>query len=90
MIEYIDEEEKELIESLHSDHWISDFDETIKKMYEESAKLNRPNAKKISINLSERDYHKIQAKALEQGIPYQSMISMLIHKFNEGKIAFTA
>jgi hypothetical protein len=62
-MEYIDEEEKALIESLHSDHWISDFDDSVKKMYEESAQLNRPNTKKISIKVSERDFHKIQAKA---------------------------
>jgi len=30
---------------------------------------------------------KIQIKAIEAGVPYQSLISMLIHKYNEGKIA---
>jgi hypothetical protein len=36
--------------------------------------------------MSERDLKKIRAKAIEEGIPYQSLISMLIHKFNEGKL----
>ena len=30
---------------------------------------------------------KIRAKAIEEGIPYQSLISMLIHKYNEGKLS---
>ncbi len=38
MIDFIDEEEKELIESLHSEKWVSDFDDEIKKMYEDYAK----------------------------------------------------
>lgn len=38
--------------------------------------------------MSERDLKKIQAKAIEEGVPYQSLISMLIHKYNEGKVTF--
>ena len=90
MFKYIDQEEKEIIESLYSEERVSDFDESTKKMYEDSAKLNRPNAKQISVKVSERDYQKIQAKALEEGISYQAIVAMLIHKFNEGKIAITS
>lgn len=89
MIDFIDEEEKEIIESLYSENWISVLNDTNKNMFVESSKLNKSDSKKISIQVSQRDFHKIQAKALEQGIPYQTMISMLIHKFNEGKIAIT-
>ena len=37
--------------------------------------------------MTERDLKKIQAKAIEEGLPYQSLISMLIHKYNEGKVS---
>jgi hypothetical protein len=37
--------------------------------------------------MTERDLKKIQAKAIEEGVPYQSLISMLIHKYNEGKVS---
>lgn len=36
--------------------------------------------------MTERDLKKIQAKAVEEGVPYQSLISMLIHKYNEGRV----
>lgn len=39
--------------------------------------------------MSERDLKKIQAKAIEEGLPYQSLISMLIHKYNEGKVSIS-
>ena len=37
--------------------------------------------------MTERDLKRIQAKAIEEGLPYQSLISMLIHKYNEGKVS---
>jgi hypothetical protein len=40
-----------------------------------------------NIRMSERDLIKIRAKAIEEGIPYQTLISMLIHKYNEGKVS---
>ena len=36
--------------------------------------------------MSERDLMKIRAKAIEEETPYQPLISMLIHKYNEGKL----
>ena len=42
--------------------------------------------KRINIRMTDRDFRKIQVKAIQEGIPYQSLISMLIHKFNEGKL----
>lgn len=88
MVDYIDEEEKELIESLHSEKWVSDFNDDIKKMYEESAQYSILSTKRINIKVTEKDFEKIQAKALQEGLSYQSLISMLIHKYNEGKVAF--
>jgi predicted DNA binding CopG/RHH family protein len=43
--------------------------------------------KRINIRMSERDLKKIRAKAIEEGLPYQSLISMLIHKYNEGNVS---
>jgi len=36
---------------------------------------------------SDKDEREL-AKSLEEGIPYQSLVSMLIHKYNEGKLSF--
>ncbi len=58
-----------------------------KKQYEENASYSMSKRKRINIRMSERDLKKIQAKAIEEGIPYQSLISMLIHKYNEGKLS---
>jgi len=86
---YLDKEDKDLAESLEKDEWISDLDKKDKKRYEAYARYSLNKKRRINIRMTERDLKKIRAKAIEEGIPYQSLISMLIHKFNEGKIIFS-
>jgi predicted DNA binding CopG/RHH family protein len=85
---YLDKDEMELAESLEDEEWVSDLTKKEKKQYEEYARYSLNKQKRINIRMTERDLKKIQAKAIEEGIPYQSLISMLIHKYNEGKISF--
>jgi predicted DNA binding CopG/RHH family protein len=85
---YLDKDEMKLAESIKNEEWISDLTKKEKKQYEEYARYSLSKRKRINIRMSERDLKKIQAKAIEEGIPYQSLISMLIHKYNEGKLSF--
>ena len=85
---FLDKDEMELAKSLENEEWISDLTKKEKKQYQEYAHYSLNKRKRINIRMSERDLKKIQAKAIEEGIPYQSLISMLIHKYNEGKISF--
>ena len=85
---YLDKDEIELAKSLENEEWISDLTKKEKKQYQEYARYSLSKRKRINIRMSERDLNKIQAKAIEEGIPYQSLISMLIHKYNEGKLSF--
>ncbi len=85
---YLNKDEMELAKSLENEEWISDLTKKEKKQYAEYARYSLSKRKRINIRMSERDLKKIQAKAIEEGIPYQSLISMLIHKYNEGKLSF--
>ena len=84
----LDKGEMELAKSLENEEWISDLTKKQKRQYEEYARYSLSKRKRINIRMSERDLKKIQAKAIEEGIAYQSLISMLIHKYNEGKLSF--
>ncbi|NCU31878.1 MAG: hypothetical protein EOM23_02830 [Candidatus Moranbacteria bacterium] len=42
--------------------------------------------KRITIRLYDHDYKGIQKKAMEMGIPYQTLISGIIHRYVEGDI----
>ncbi len=79
-------EERRLLEEIEKDKWVS-----VKDLEEEKSKLkkaveNKYKKKVISIRLSETDIRKLKKKALETGIPYQTLISSLIHQYVEGKI----
>jgi predicted DNA binding CopG/RHH family protein len=42
--------------------------------------------RRITIRLYDHDYKGIQKKAMEAGIPYQTLISGLIHRYVEGDL----
>lgn len=51
-----------------------------------AAKNTFKKDKSITIRLYEHDYKGIQKKALELGMPYQTLISSLIHRYVEGDL----
>jgi predicted DNA binding CopG/RHH family protein len=42
--------------------------------------------KRVNIRLSSGDLNDIQIKALEQGIPYQTLIASVLHKYVTGRL----
>lgn len=86
--EPIDEEERELMESIENDEWRSVKNFKKEKENAESAARNTlKKDKRINLRLTQKDYHKIQVKAVEEGIPYQTLISSIIHKYLNGTLA---
>ena len=83
---FFDNEEKTLSESINKGEWKSDFDKRLKTQYQAFANFSLNKSKRINIRMNERDLRKFQVKAIQEGMPYQSIISMLVHKFNEGKL----
>ncbi len=45
-----------------------------------AAKATLNKTRNINIRLSERDLYKLKAKAIEEGIPYQTLASSILHK----------
>jgi predicted DNA binding CopG/RHH family protein len=56
--------------------------ERIKK----AAKNTFKKDKRITIRLYDHDYKGIQKKAMEMGIPYQTLISGIVHRYIEGEL----
>jgi predicted DNA binding CopG/RHH family protein len=84
-MKYVDKEEKELIESYKRGEWKPLKGKT-RKVFVKAAKESITKSKRINIRLTPKDYHDIQVKAVEEGIPYQTLISSIIHKYNKGKL----
>ena len=83
----IDQEEKDLMESLERDEWqsVKNFDRERKKAIA-AARNTLKKDKRINLRLSHKDYHQIQIKAIEEGIPYQTLISSIVHKYLNGSL----
>ncbi|MAT57707.1 MAG: antitoxin [Ignavibacteriae bacterium] len=88
-MKYLNKEEKDIIESFNKNEWKSTKNKG-KTEYVEAAKQSLAKSKRINIRLTAQDFYAIQTKAIEEGIPYQTLISSLIHKYNNGKIKFTS
>lgn len=56
------------------------------KKHVEYAKATNRKDKRINIRISIKDLESIQRKALEEGIPYQTLISSLLHKYINGRL----
>ena len=53
----------------------------VKEHFQQVAKNTLNKAKNINIRLSERDLAMLKRKAVEEGIPYQTLVSSILHKF---------
>jgi predicted DNA binding CopG/RHH family protein len=51
-----------------------------------AAKNTFKKDKRITIRLYDHDYKGIQKKAMEMGIPYQTLISGIVHRYIEGEL----
>ena len=85
-LEYF-KEEKEILTSFENDEWkeIPNMDTEIKK-HVEYAKATHRKDKRVNIRISQKDLESVQRKALEEGIPYQTLVASLIHKYINGKL----
>lgn len=84
-MDYLDKDEKEIMESYGNGEWVSSGDE-LKEEIRQAAKNSTLKNKRINIRLTEKDYRDIQVKAMEKGVPYQTLISSIIHKYNKGEL----
>ena len=82
-----DNEEKELENSLTKGEWksVKNLKSEISN-YQSIAKNTIKKNRRINIRMSGRDIEKIQIMALEEGIPYQTFISSILHKYINGNL----
>ena len=82
----LDKEEKELLDEFEKGEWVP-VKNQVKARQEamQAAKntLNKP--KNINIRLSERDLFKLKAKAVAEGIPYQTLVSSILHRYTSSE-----
>lgn len=79
-----DEEQEELdeIEKALDENRIESVPDIEKerKRLQQIARNTMSKTRNINIRLTERDLYRLKAKAIEEGIPYQTLASSILHK----------
>lgn len=83
----LDSEERTLLEELEKNEWKSVVasPEDLAQ-FKQAAHNTLKKDKRVNIRISERDLSSIQKIALEEGIPYQTLIASVLHKYVNKKI----
>jgi len=83
-----DDSEEDILRSYEQDEWrsVEEF-KKLKEEYEAYVRNTSNKNKRINIRISESDLNRLKAKSLEEGIPYQTLVSSLIHRYVSGKTA---
>jgi predicted DNA binding CopG/RHH family protein len=55
--------------------------------FKAAARATAIKDKRVNIRLSSGDLQDIQVKALEEGLPYQTLIASVLHKYVTGRLA---
>ena len=84
-MKYLDEFEKDILKSVEANEWKSK-NNTKERLKELQSYIKNEKKKAISLRLSENDIYELKKKALENSIPYQNLVQMLIHQFVTNKI----
>ena len=81
------DEEKELFESVEKGEWVS-----VKNLAgeiaaaREAAEATYGKDRRMNIRISGRDMSLLKVRAREEGIPYQTLVSSIIHKYLKGTL----
>jgi predicted DNA binding CopG/RHH family protein len=81
------QEEQELLESVEQGEWkrVERFDQEAAR-YREAARATMRKDKRVNIRMTERDFVHFQKAALREGLPYQTLISSILHKYINGRL----
>ena len=81
-------EEREILEAFEKGKLTrSERAADTQKRHQEYAEAMFKKDARINIRLSSKDLRGLQKRALEEGIPYQTLIASILHKYVEGRLS---
>lgn len=81
----LDQEEQVILDAIENGEW-----ELVKpkkselQHYAEVAKNTLRKDQRMNIRISKADLSRLKAKAAEEGIPYQTLVTSILHKYVSG------
>ena len=80
-------EERELLKSWGQGEWQSVADAELLDRYRQAARNTVRKDKRVNIRISSQDLELLQARALREGIPNQTLMASILHKSADGTLA---
>ena len=83
----LDPEEKELLDSLGRGEWqpIDGRREAFAR-YRDYARTTFKKDRRVNIRMSRKDLEALQKRALEEGMPYQTLLASILYKYAAGRL----
>ena len=83
----LNKEEREILRSVENGRWrsVRGVNKEIQR-YREYARDTVRKDKRVNIRMSEKDLIRFQKEAMKQGLPYQTLISSVLHKYVNGHL----
>lgn len=83
----LEDEESEILKAFESDKLQSIANEKSEiKKYSEYAGQSAKKNRNLNIRISGRDLEKLKQIAIDEGLPYQTFIASLLHKYINGRL----
>ena len=82
----LDPEEQQLLADFEAGELCSVATPTLLSQLQEAAKATGLKDQRINIRLSSGDLQAIRTRALQEGIPYQTLVSSVLHKYVSGML----
>ena len=82
----LDEEEQDSLDAFESGELQSNLTPARREFIEQSAVQTLKWDKEVNVQISERDHTALQRRAAEEGIPYQTLIASILHKYASGSL----
>ena len=87
MKRHLDKEERQILDAIESGKW--ELVKPKKRELEHYAKVALNTLRKdqrMNIRISRTDLNRLKAKAAEEGIPYQTLVTSVLHKYVSGNL----
>jgi predicted DNA binding CopG/RHH family protein len=82
----LDKEEQEILAAFEAGEFKSVMTPARKKSVQAAADETLKKDKRINIRISSRDLVALQRRAAKEGVPYQTLVSSVLHKYVSGNL----
>ncbi|BDA77324.1 hypothetical protein LPTSP3_g02540 [Leptospira kobayashii] len=83
----LNEDEKRIETSIEKNEWVSVENKNLYlKKLKSAAKNTLLKDKRMNIRIAGKDIQLLKTKALEVGVPYQTLVSSILHQYVTGKL----